>query len=48
MPNELYSRGMNDGLSENNVRTYGPRREKTCLGGVRQSDIQIGVLSYRD
>ena len=27
---------------------YGPRREKTCVRGFRQSDIQIGVLSYRD
>ena len=27
---------------------YGPRREKTCLRGFRQSEIQTSLLSYRD
>ena len=27
---------------------YGPRREKTCLGGFGQGDIQTSLLSYRD
>ena len=26
---------------------YGPRREKTCLRGFRQSEFQISLLSYR-
>ena len=26
----------------------GPRRDKTCLQGFRQSEIQISLLSYRD
>ena len=26
----------------------GPRREKTCLRGFRQSEIQTSLLSYRD
>ena len=26
----------------------GPRREKTCLRGFRQSEIQTNLLSYRD
>ena len=28
--------------------TYGPCREKTCLWGFRQSQIQTSLLSYRD
>ena len=28
--------------------SYGPRREKTCLWGFRQSEFQTGLLSYRD
>ena len=28
--------------------TYGPRREKACLRGFRQSEFQTGLLSYRD
>ena len=28
--------------------TYGPRREKTCLRGVRQNEFQTSLLSYRD
>ena len=27
---------------------YGPRREKTCLRGFRQSEFQTNLLSYRD
>ena len=27
---------------------YGPSRDKTCLRGFLQSDIQISLLSYRD
>ena len=27
---------------------YGPRREKTCLRGFRQSEFQTSLLSYRD
>ena len=27
---------------------YGPRREKTCLQGVHQSEFQTSLLSYRD
>ena len=27
---------------------FGPRREKTCLWGFRQSEIQTSLLSYRD
>ena len=27
---------------------YGPRRNKTCLWGIRQSDTQTSLLSYRD
>ena len=29
-------------------RPNGPRREKTCLRGVRQSEFQNSLLSYRD
>ena len=29
-------------------QTYGPRREKTCLWGVRQSEFQTSLFSYRD
>ena len=28
--------------------SYGPRREKTCLRGFRQSEFQSSLLSYRD
>ena len=28
--------------------SFGPRREKTCLRGFRQSEIQTSLLSYRD
>ena len=27
---------------------YGPRRGKTCLRGVRQSEFQTSLLSYSD
>ena len=27
---------------------YGPRRNKICLRGFRQSEIQTSLLSYRD
>ena len=27
---------------------YGPRREKTCLRGVTQGEVQTSLLSYRD
>ena len=27
---------------------FGPRRDKTCLRGFRQSEIQTSLLSYRD
>ena len=27
---------------------YGPRRDKTCLWGFRQSKFQTSLLSYRD
>ena len=27
---------------------FGPSREKTCLRGLRQSEIQTSLLSYRD
>ena len=29
-------------------QSHGPRREKTCLRGVRQSQFQTSLLSYRD
>ena len=29
-------------------KVYGPRRDKTCLRGFRQSEIQASLLSYRD
>ena len=28
------------------LKIYGPRREKTCLRGFRQSEIQTSLLSY--
>ena len=28
--------------------TFGPRREKTCLWGFQQSEIQASLLNYRD
>ena len=35
--------------SEDNIQLIiGPRREKTCLRGFRQSEIQTSLLSYRD
>ena len=30
------------------IGIIGPRREKACLQGVRQSEIQTSLLSYRD
>ena len=27
---------------------FGPRREKTSLGGVRQSEFQTSLFNYRD
>ena len=27
---------------------YGSRRDKTCLRGIRQSQFQTSLLSYRD
>ena len=30
------------------VLKFGPRHEKTCLRGFRQSEIQTSLLSYRD
>ena len=30
------------------VIRYGPRREKTCLRGLRQSETQTSLCSYRD
>ena len=36
-------------LTEFGIPTsIGPRREKTCLRGFRQSEIQTSLLSYRD
>ena len=29
-------------------RLFGPRREKTCLRGFRQSEFQTSLLRYRD
>ena len=29
-------------------QTYGPRREKTCLRGIRESEFQTSLVSYRD
>ena len=29
-------------------KSLGPRREKTCLRGFRQSEFQTSLLSYRD
>ena len=34
--------------SQISILTFGPRREKTCLQGFRQSVIQTNLLSYRD
>ena len=30
------------------MTSYGPRREKTCLWGIRQSEFQTRLFSYRD
>ena len=30
------------------LNTFGPRREKTGLRGLHQSEFQTGVRSYRD
>ena len=30
------------------IQTFGPRREKTCLRGLRKSEIQTSLLSDRD
>ena len=41
-----------DSVSQNTIThllfAHGPRREKTCLRGFRQSEIQASLLSYRD
>ena len=29
-------------------RPYGLRREKTCLRGIRESEFQTSLVSYRD
>ena len=42
-----WSRTSETGISLDMV-IIGPRREKTCLRGVRQSDFQTSLLSYRD
>ena len=36
------------GCSADGELIYGPRREKSCLWGIRQSEFQTGLLSYRD
>ena len=28
--------------------SFGPRREKTCIRGFRQGEVQTSLLSYRD
>ena len=33
---------------DDGLRLNGPRREKTCRRGFRQSKIQISLLRYRD
>ena len=35
-------------LEEHWIELNGPRREKTCLRGVRQSEFQTSLFSYRD
>ena len=35
-------------VSRRSAFEYGPRREKTCLWGFRQSKTQASILSYRD
>ena len=30
------------------MKVIGPRRKKTCLQGLRLSEIQTSLLSYRD
>ena len=35
-------------LYVNHKGIYGPRREKTCLLGFREKDIQTSLVSYRD
>ena len=34
--------------NESRRETTEPRREKTCLRGLRPGTIQTGLLSYRD
>ena len=31
-----------------NIRPYRPRRDKTCLRGFGQSELQNSLLSYRE
>ena len=35
-------------LERKNLPVHGPRREKTCLQGFPQSEIQTSLVSYRD
>ena len=35
-------------LVQHGANVNGPRREKTCLRGFRQSEFQTTLLSYRD
>ena len=37
-----------DHIITDSEKLIGPRREKTCLRGFRQSEIQTSHLSYRD
>ena len=30
------------------IVTYGPHREKTCLQGSQESEVQTSMFSYRD
>ena len=43
-PEELEQLDKPEGIYE----PFGPRREKTCLRGFQQSEIQTSLLSYRD
>ena len=44
---DFYTLCMLYGMSIKDI-LYGPRREKTCLQGVLQSEFQTSLLSYRD
>ena len=35
-------------LSDIWIKLFGPRREKTCLRGFRQSEFQTSLTNYRD